>query len=142
MIFALPALALLTAEGLEAFLAVVPRHLVLLRAMALAIVTLPPIVLGFREVVFPHQRPETAAAAQVVLAGRRAGEPVGSNHWEYQYYLRQLGADYVHLDDRPLPSGRARAWCVVHGPTRAERVALGRSFAGGSYRVAGTVAVR
>ncbi len=139
MMFALPALAVLAAEGLGAMLSRIPNQLPLMRVSVMAIALMPPLVLSGRNVVWPSKRPDTAAATAVVLAARRPGEPVAASAWEYRYYLRRLGPALVRLDERPVPPGESRVWCIVHGDTADLRRERMTALAGPSYRIASTV---
>ena len=105
MVFALPALAILAAEGIGRVLEWFGERGFLIRAAVAAACLLPPVVLTTRDLVLTPTRPETAAAANAVLIARHADEQVAISNWEYRYYLRGLGEALVSLDERPLPSG-------------------------------------
>jgi peptidoglycan/LPS O-acetylase OafA/YrhL len=136
MIFALPALALFAAEGLRHIAAVLRDRSALLHATALALALAPPVVLSARDAVASSKRPATAEAARIVLAARRPHEFVASGNWEPRYYFRGLGDRVIRLDERPLPRGEARLWCVVHGPTAEWRRERLMAAAGDGYAVA------
>lgn len=139
MIYALPALALLSAEGLRRIVDMLRDRSEFLRAAAIAVAVLPPVVLSARDLAGPRARPQTAAAADIVLAARRPGELVASGNWEPRYYFRHLGAEFVRLDERTLPPGHRRVWCVVHGPTAEDRKVRLLQAVGPSYRLISTV---
>jgi hypothetical protein len=138
MVFALPALALLAAEGLSQLairVAPLPRAAY---ATVLALAMLPPAVLAARDLVSPWSRPATKAAARIVLEALQPDEIVASGNWESRYLFRSIGSQFVPLDERPLPEGKRRIWCVVHGPSpdvRRQKLAA----AAGSYRIVRTI---
>lgn len=141
MIFALPALSILAAEGAAAILTGLgDRRRLQLAAMAVTV--LPPIVMCASELIRPWTRPETAAAAEIVLAARRPGEMVASGNWEYRYYFRALGSHFVPLNEQPLPAGQHRVWWVLHGPTATARRAHAATVAAGTYRMVSSVELR
>jgi hypothetical protein len=139
MIYALPALAVLAAEGLAQIADLVNDKSALLRASAIGLAILPPSVLSARDVVGPWARPETASAAQVVLAARRPGELVASGNWESRYYFRALGREFVRLDEQTVSPGHRRIWCVVNGPSAEDRRRRLAEAVGLSYRIISSV---
>ena len=142
MMFALPALSVLAAEGLGALLESLGERMPLATATIVGIAVLPPLALAGRDVMRPWLRPETAAATAYVLAARRPGDLVASGAWEYRYYLRGLGTAFVRLDEQPWPRPTHRLWYVVNGATSDRMHAADQATAGGGYRVVGTKAWR
>jgi peptidoglycan/LPS O-acetylase OafA/YrhL len=135
MVFALPALALLAAEGVGVILFRMPQEAAWLRATVMAAVIVPPLALCARQLVMPSSRPETAAASAFVLAVRDSTEPVAANSWEYRYYLRDLGASFIQLGEQPLPAAIDRVWCIVQGESPGMRRQHASQLAGSSYEV-------
>ena len=127
MVFAMPALVLLIGHGIAGMVAWRPRHRGL-RTLVLAVVVIPLVAtfgfVGYRTVV-PWPRAETAAASAYVLAHRQMNESVTANHWEYEYYFRDLGEAFspnLLLLDQPPRS--ARIWVVLAGHDPRTRDAL------------------
>ena len=139
MIYALPALALLCAEGLARIADQVRDRSPLLHATVAALIVLPPAVLSARDMIGPDRRPQTAAAAALVLAARGPADLVASGNWESRYYFRSLGSRFVRLDEQPLPPGEQRVWCVIHGPTPDSRRQRLAAAVGDAYDIVSTV---
>jgi peptidoglycan/LPS O-acetylase OafA/YrhL len=135
MIYALPALAVLCAEGLARIADLVRDRSPLLHATVAALIVLPPAVLSARDTIGRDARAETAASAAFVLAARQPGEPVASGYWESRYYFRRLGSEFIRLDERPLPPNHDRIWCVVHGPTPDDRQRRLAGVIGSGYQI-------
>jgi hypothetical protein len=127
MVFAMPGLVLLIGSGLEG-IAAWPTRRRSLRAIAIALIVIPLLAtLGFAfyRVAVPWPRADTAAASACVLALRLPNEPVTANHWEYEYYFRDLGGAFVpelRLLDATDPP--ARIWVVITGHDLPIRDAL------------------
>jgi hypothetical protein len=116
MVFAMPALVLLIAAGLERILEQARSPRLVVRA-TLAILLIPlAATLGFSvyRVIAPWPRANTSGASAYVLARRQPNEPVTANHWEYNYYFRGLGSSFYSdlglLEDAKRP---ARFWLVL-----------------------------
>jgi len=119
MVYASPAIVMLVAAG-------VPPSLDWLKAkrpiaaIALTVLLLVPLARAAYYVVVPWPRANCAAAADYVTLARLPSDPVVSNHWEYVYYFRGLGAAHLPMETHaPLTEGRV--WVVVTGATPAER---------------------
>jgi hypothetical protein len=139
MVYALPALAALTAEGVGALLAQVPQRAQLLRVCIVAVAIAPPMVMCARELISPAKRPDTAAATEIVLAARRPAELVAAGSWEYRYYLRHLGTALLRLDERPFPTSERRVWCIVHGEHAEIRRARVAALAASTYDIRSSI---
>ena len=66
-------------------------------------------------VAVPWDRADCAGAAAYVLGRRTADEPVYGNHWEYEYYFRNVpGGWHLWPVPRPVPEldAATRAWVV------------------------------
>ena len=135
MIYSLPALSLLAAEGLGDLVERVPSRASLLAATAAAAALIPPLILDGRDLIRPWPRPATASATAFVLAARRPGDLVASPQWEYRYYFRTLGADFIPVGERPLSHSERRVWYVVHGVTSEDRRTAAEVLAGDAYRI-------
>ncbi len=77
----------------------------------------------------PWSRADCAAAAGFVERHRRTGDLVTANHWEYLYYFRGLGADFIPIENL-TSSHSGRMWIVVTGATPADRLPCIRPFTG------------
>jgi hypothetical protein len=125
MTYAAPAVFLLAA-------AAVPwcrERLVGRHAWAAAVVAalwLVPVARAGYCVVCPWERADCAAAAAYVQAHRQGADLVTANHWEFLYYFRRLGRDFVPIEDLTLP--RQRTWVVVTGALPADRTPTLASF--------------
>jgi hypothetical protein len=134
MIWALPALALLAAEGIGAIVSRLPRRMAPSAVVVIAFTVGPPIAFCLRDVMSAWSRPETFAAAQMAAAARGPHDAIASGAWEYRYYLRDT-ADFVRLPDRLLPL-TGRTWWLVHGATRDVRHAGAAAAERVGFRVA------
>jgi hypothetical protein len=132
LVYAAPGLLLLIA-------AAVPPTLEWLRPRShLAVATLMVLLLlpagqAVRRVVWHWSRADCAGAAAYVLAHRDATERVAANHWEYEYYFRQLGDGFTTL--RPgleLPGDRF--WMVVTDAHESVRMQVASAFAPVGWR--------
>jgi hypothetical protein len=88
-------------------------------AGALIALLMVPVVRAGYIVVRPWERADCATAAAYVAAHRQADEIVTANHWEYLYYFRRLGPDFVPIENLGAP--RERMWVVVTGALPADR---------------------
>ncbi|MGI8435483.1 MAG: hypothetical protein ACR2NX_01040 [Chthoniobacterales bacterium] len=124
MIFAMPTLVLLIGGGIDAALAWPPNHALVRRlALFLIAVSLAAIfsLAGYRVVVV-WPRAATDQASAYVLAHRAPDEPVTANHWEYEYYFRGLGSEFVpELRLLAQPAPPPRVWIVVTAGNLAAR---------------------
>jgi peptidoglycan/LPS O-acetylase OafA/YrhL len=142
MVLAQPGLAILGAEGIGDLLLRIGERAVLLRFALVAACLFPPIVLTTRDVLLTPTRPQTAAAAQTVLTARSPDEQVAVSNWEYRYYLRGIRSAVVPLDERPVPLGSSRFWCIVHGDSAADRRLHAAATLGEPFTIAGVVDLR
>ena len=119
MVYAAPAVLLLTAAGVPPCLAwlrtqsrwaVVPLVLLLMLPVARA---------GFH-VVVPWQRADCAAAARYVAEHQSPDDAITANHWEYLYYFRNR-ADRFSPIEKLSPPTSGRLWVVVTGAQPTDR---------------------
>jgi len=154
MVYVIPALALLIGEGLSvlAVMAVqvrdwsrlhsgrLPRIIQSLparRVLLACVLTLLliPVARAAQRIVFPWSRANCSAAANYVLANRRAGDEVVSNHWEYAYYFRGLG-DGFSMQAHPLDPTQTRLWVVTTAATYKDRLEVLDAVRPHSWRIA------
>jgi hypothetical protein len=132
-VYLVPALALLIAAGVPPlwnWLRVRFR----LGILGLVVVMLWPAWLSVCRVVDPWMRADCAGAGAYVLAHRHAGDRVIGNHWEYVYYFRRLGSDFIFLDTMTtLPDGPL--WLVMTGPTVKDREQMAELLARGDWKI-------
>jgi hypothetical protein len=126
LVYAAPALALLTAEGVVPILIqsrdVQPAATIrpaLVRACTVAILVVP-LGKSLWRVVSPWPRADCAGAAAYVLNHRRPGEKVTATHWEYAYYFRHLGDSFGLLKEAPAAGDHF--WLVATAGTRDDRL--------------------
>jgi hypothetical protein len=119
MVYALPALALLTA-------AAVPLALRYFRgrgfpvAGALLVLLLAPAGLSLFRLAVPECRADWPAATGFVMRNYRPSDQILSNAWEPGYYFRALGPAYhVGLDQQTEP--QARVWVLISSASERER---------------------
>jgi hypothetical protein len=113
--FVAPSLAFLIAAGVALVSQWLGERRSSLRAVPLLLVIAPVACAAYR-VVVPWPRAACDKAAAFVLEHRAAEELVVSNHWEYEYYFRDLGAAHVQAADI-WPHPPDRCWLVVTGLT-------------------------
>ena len=123
MIWALPALALLAAEGVGAIVSRLPRRAPLPAAIVIALTVLPPLAFCLREVVSASSRPETFAAAQMVTAARRPDDVIASGAWEIPL-LSACGVGQLRAAARSAVAGSG-ARLVVGARRNARRASRG-----------------
>jgi hypothetical protein len=127
MVFAMPGLVLLIGSGIDGIIEWQERRSAL-KALAIALIAIPLVVtfgFAFYRIAVPWPRADTAAASAYVLTHRQTNEPVTANHWEYEYYFRELGGAFVpglrllEATERPT-----RIWVVITGHDLSTRDAL------------------
>jgi hypothetical protein len=119
MTYAAPAVCLLVAAAVPFCLEWITRRHIW-AAAPLVVLLVVPVVRAAYCVAHPWQRADCAAAAAYVEQHRERGERVTANHWEYLYYFRRLGGDFVPIEMLGSPS-QGRLWLVVTGATVADR---------------------
>jgi hypothetical protein len=67
-------------------------------AVGLSLVLAAPVGWTIYHAVVPWPRSDCSSAAAFVLAHRQSGEGVTAVDWEYMFYFRQLGPDFVPMD--------------------------------------------
>ena len=127
MVFAMPALVVMIGNGVDGLLVWRPRIRVA-RIMALLLVVAPLAAtsgLALYRVAVPWPRADTAAASAYVLKHRQLDESVTANHWEYEYYFRGLGGEFVpEMRLLAVPVRPPRVWIVVTAGDLRARDAL------------------
>jgi hypothetical protein len=135
--FAIPAVVLLTAQGVAPLCRRLssilnPRSSVrFLLPSALGLLLLTPMAWSIKRIVHPWLRADCAGAADYVLAHRRPGDLVASNHWEYAYYFRELGAQFELAESASFPAfyrHGTRVWVVATANTEPDRAAVLRAL--------------
>src|SRR5262249_39211517 len=117
--YAAPALILLIAAGVPATFDWLHERCSPAR-FVLAALLLAPLGLTAYRAVIPWGRAACAAAAEYILAHRQPTEAIAGNHWEYQYYFRNVGRWYLSLENGPPPLP-SRLWLVLSGWTPEEQ---------------------
>jgi hypothetical protein len=130
LVYATPALVLLSAEGAAALLAWLTARSAA-RGPGLAWAGLVVLVVcllaspghAVVRIVIPWPRADCDLAATYVLDHRRPDEPVAGNHWEYAYYFRHLSSAFTLLEGAPHPFGD-RLWVVATSGELADRLEI------------------
>jgi hypothetical protein len=117
--FLTPGLALTACVGLRQFWVLVGPSGVWRWAFLLVWVPVLLIPAGYTawRVVDPWPRAECDRAAAEVQYRRVPGEPVYANHWELDYYLRDLEPGAVTLAHKYVPGGEWDEWIKEHATT-------------------------
>jgi hypothetical protein len=128
MVFAAPAVLLLTASGLPPTLDWLSRWG---RAAPVCLIglTLFPLGQAVYRVAWPWDRADADHAAAYVVAHRQPGEVVLGTNWEHDYYFRSLGAEYRAADRSPPRDVSGRVWLLATGKTEERRHGWLRDFA-------------
>ncbi len=136
MVFAAPAVVLLTAAGADrAFAWLATRRRA--ACAVLAALLLWPMAHALRTAVFVWPETDSAGAADYVQGRRQPGEPVRGNNWSHEYYFRHLGPEFALQGEGPVPAGD-RMWVVFasEGHDHGQRLALARQMAPPGWRLA------
>ncbi|HVA49964.1 MAG TPA: hypothetical protein VNH11_26600 [Pirellulales bacterium] len=129
MAYAAPAVTLLVAAAVPwCFERLRSRHR-WAAAPLIGLLLLPALRAGYCA-AWPWSRADCAAASGFVERHRRTGEIVTANHWEYLYYFRGLGADFIPIENLTTSPQAGRMWVVVTGATPADRQPCIRPFTG------------
>ncbi|HWB13924.1 MAG TPA: glycosyltransferase family 87 protein [Pirellulales bacterium] len=118
MAYAAPAVFLLVGAAVPWCLEQMAKRHTWAAAPLVALLIVPVVRAGYC-VACPWERADCAAAAAYVSQHRQPDDLVTANHWEYLYYFRRLGRDFVPLETLALP--RDRMWVVVTGAGPADR---------------------
>ncbi len=128
MVYCLPGLTLLIAAGLKPLIEWLQLRLPIVPARMLVLVLLFPIaaalVFSIYKAVVPWKRADTAGASAYVLANRLPGDVVTTNHWEYEYYFRNLGPSFtpdIAAATRSPGRGTHRLWLVLNSGAIEDR---------------------
>ena len=127
MVFAMPALVVMIGHGFDGMLAwrTGGRAVRVVVRLLVAVPFAATFGLALYRVVLPWPRAETAAASAYVLTHRQVDEPVTANHWEYEYYFRGLGAEFVpEMRLLAAPARAPRIWIVITAGDLRARDAL------------------
>jgi hypothetical protein len=136
MVFAAPALALLTAAGAAPALAAL-RNRWRPAALGLVGLLLLPAFSAAARLVRPWDVADNAAASALVHASLAPGDGVAGNDWTHLYYFRDLGDAFRWPEDAsyPGPVG-GRLWVVFSAETdAADRLAGARTLAPTGWRL-------
>jgi hypothetical protein len=112
MVFAAPAVALLTAEGAGAALDWTLPRVRPLVFLLLAAAAAPTVWASAHAVAVPWARPDAAGAAAYVEAHRLPGDAVAGNNWTHRYYFRRLGPSFRWLEPGWTAAPDGRCWLV------------------------------
>jgi len=149
MIYALPAAALLVAEGVTPtwnWLRAQHRLVAGVGTVALLILLLQPLSRSLYHAVRPWPRAASDKAAAFVLARLQPGDGVIGNYWVDLYYFRRLGAAFrpvgsafraeirPYLPPAPRDTPR-RLWIVMTGDSAPERAWIPGALPPGQWRV-------
>jgi hypothetical protein len=118
MAYAAPAVFLLVAAAAAMCLQYLASRRVW-AATPLVVLLVAPVARAGYCAVRPWERADCAAAAAYVEEHRQPDDLVTANHWEYLYYFRSLGRDFMPIET--LTSPRDRMWVVVTGALPADR---------------------
>jgi hypothetical protein len=134
VVYAAPALILLIAAGVPVTSAWLrSRHA--WAPLALYPLLLAPAVLAGQLVLFPWERADCAAASAFVREQLRPGDVVAGNSWEYVYYFRRLGSQYVPLEEWDRSPSPRRVWLVISAAAPEERRHLAELFVPSGGRI-------
>jgi hypothetical protein len=118
MVYAAPAVFLLISAAIPWCLERMAKRHVWAAAPLVCLLIVPAVRAGYC-VACPWERANCAAAAAYVSQHRQPDDLVTANHWEYLYYFRRLGPDFIPMETLALP--RDRMWVVVTGAHPADR---------------------
>lgn len=93
-------------------------------------------VLSLYRAAVPWPRADTAGASDYVLAHRQSGDPVTSNHWEYEYYFRKLGSAYfpeMRYFQTPAANAPGRVWLVLTSGRPEDRLGIAQGIIDGNH---------
>jgi hypothetical protein len=124
MVYAAPAIALLTATGAFAAMDWFMRHGPRWRwAAGLVVLILAlPIWSAVQSVVHPWSRADSAGAAAYIALHRLPSDAVAGNNWTHLYYFRHLGPAFHWLEQRPAVDGSDdRCWIVFTEEVAADQ---------------------
>ena len=118
MSYAAPAVFLLVAAAVPRCLERLARRRVWPAALLTVLLIVPVARAGYC-IAHPWDRADCATAAAYVEQHRKPDEIVTANHWEYLYYFRRLGGEFVPIENLTAP--RDRMWVVVTGALPGDR---------------------
>lgn len=121
MVYALPSVVLLLAEGVPSTLAWLERRGRWSRT-ALVLLLLAPAAKSLWRVAAPWRRADSQGAAQFVLAHRRPTDAITGNVFDYAYIFRRV-PEFAPLwvDPQFRQSSAQRTWVLITAATPAER---------------------
>ena len=136
MVYCMPGLTLLIGAGLAPLIRWIKTRLPGAPACILILVLLFPFADTFAfslyTVVVPWKRDDTFGASSYVLAYRQPGDLITANHWEYEYYFRNVGPafnpDIKAVALSPGSAGNRRLWLVLDANDTAGRLEMAKSI--------------
>jgi hypothetical protein len=138
LVFAAPALALLSAQGIGVILEAARGRLAPVAVAAVALVVSMPVGLVLFHAVRARPRPDAAAASAYVMEARLPSQPVVANTWEYRYYFRNITPRGAFLGDCEAPPQGGPVWLIVQAPTPEQRDGARARLAPGQWDVLGS----
>lgn len=143
MVYCLPGLTLLIGAGLFPLIGWLRGRLPPAAAWVLIVALLFPfadsLVFSLHTAVVPWKRADTAGASAYVLAHRQPGDMVTTNHWEYEYYFRNLGPafspDLEAVTRAPDATTPPHVWLVLNAGAAEDRMAIAKSVMSRGWRV-------
>jgi hypothetical protein len=133
VVYAAPMLILLIAIG-------VPVTLSWLRSyhpwapLVLYPLFLAPAILAMQLVILPWERADCASASAFVQQRLQPGDLVASNSWEYLYYFRNLGRQYIPLEQWDRQPIGGRVWIALSASDENLRRQLIEGFTPSGWR--------
>jgi uncharacterized membrane protein len=142
MVYCLPGLTLLIAAGMPPGFRWLTTRLPALPARILVCLFLFPIAaevaLALYTVAVPWKRADSAGASAFVLAHRQPGDFITANHWEFEYYFRNLGPVFspdLESSSTCAAAGQHRLWLVLEAATPEERTRLSNAVISQGWHV-------
>jgi hypothetical protein len=138
-VFGLPALALLVGAGLPPLRDWATTHCRPARVVV-TVLLVAPVALALYRLAVPWPRADCQGAAHFVLANRQPEDGITANHWEYLYYFRNVGSEFVPagmphtIDVKPQPDTQ-RLWVVRTGGAPDNRTELAKSYAQTGWKI-------
>jgi hypothetical protein len=132
MLYAVPAVVILTAAGVPPLLAWLGRCGRPAVAGLVILLLAPAGLTGYRVTVH-WERPDSAGATAYVLAHRRPNEAVAGSHWEHEYYFRRLAGRFTYIEG--CPSTVQRVWVIAEGESAVVRRQRLDALPGHGWRV-------
>jgi hypothetical protein len=132
MLYAVPAVVLLTAAGVPPLISRLARWGKPAVAALVLLLVAPAGLTSYRLVVH-WDRPDSAGASAYVLAHRGPDDAVAGSHWEHEYYFRPLGDRFTYIGG--CPATAERVWVVAEGESADVRRQRLDALPGRGWRV-------